>query len=165
MLLVFLPHAADRCREFPSQKDDAMSRMPPSTLFSRAMTYIEPTQEQLAELIAGPAGPVVMLNLLRYTRNEAGELTGQDTYMKYAEAVAPLLAGVGGSPIWMGRGDQIVIGDDHEKWDAIVLVQYPSRAAFIEFATSEAYGAISHLRIGSLEDSRLIACTENALAE
>jgi uncharacterized protein (DUF1330 family) len=55
----------------------------------------------------------------------------------------------------MGQPDELVIG--HESWDSVVLVEYPSRGAFIGMVTSPGYQAIQHLRDESLERSVLYA--------
>jgi len=47
-----------------------------------------------------------------------------------------------------------------------VLMEYPSREAFIEMTSSAEYQAISHHRTAALADSRLIATTPgNPIAE
>ena len=60
-----------------------------------------------------------------------------------------------------------VIAPDTEEWDETVLVQYPSREAFLGMIESEAYLAISPHRTAALLDSRLIATktTMNAFRE
>jgi len=107
-----------------------------------------------------------MINLLRYADRAAyaadsGETpcSGREAYARYSEAVFPLLAKVGGRPIWMGAVASTVISPDGEAWDDAVLVEYPSRDAFIEMTSSPAYQAIMHHRTAALADSRLIATT------
>ena len=69
----------------------------------------------------------------------------------------------GGKVLWMGKVDQTLIGDlDANDWDAIALVQYPSRKAFIEMATSKEYDAAHEHREGGLERTVLLACTPRA---
>ena len=95
-------------------------------------------------------GPVVMLNLLKF--KAAG---GAEMYARYGEAVAPLLRKCGGRVLYMGQPDELVIG--RERWDSVLLVEYPSRGAFIGMVTSPEYQAIQHLRDESLERSVLYA--------
>jgi uncharacterized protein (DUF1330 family) len=121
------------------------------------MAFMEPTEEQINEVMAGPEGPVVMVNLLRYKRDETGNMTGFESYQKYSEAVTPILIGVGGEFVSVGRVDSVVIGDHH--WDTVLLIKYPSRQAFLGMITSQEYLAIHHLRAEALEDSGLIATT------
>ncbi len=95
-------------------------------------------------------GPVVMLNLLRF--KPAG---GAEMYAKYGEAVTPHLRKVGGRVLYMGRPDELLIGS--ERWDSLLLVEYPTRGAFVAMVTSPEYQAIQHLRDESLERSVLYA--------
>ena len=55
--------------------------------------------------------------------------------------------------------DQTVIGPADEEWDEMILVQYPTRAAFVDMITSEAYLAAHVHREAGLADSRLVATT------
>lgn len=117
---------------------------------------IEPTAQQITELAKSElTGPVVMLNLLRFVPDG-----GLETYVQYGEGVAPLLERVGARIIWQGRGDSVVIGDDGaDAWDAVALVEYPSRRAFLDMVSSPEYQAIADRRTNALLDSRLIATT------
>jgi uncharacterized protein (DUF1330 family) len=118
--------------------------------------FIEPNPEQIKTLLDSEStGPVVMLNLLKFKPGD-----GEATYMHYGEGVFPLLAKVGARLLWQGRADSVVIGDvDADGWDAVALVEYPSRSAFLEMVGSPEYQAIADRRTKALDDSRLIACT------
>jgi len=126
------------------------------------MGTVHPTEEQFAELASGPDGPVVMVNKLRYKRNEAGEPVGFEAYTRYSEAVTPMVFEVGGKPVWVGRTDSTFIGGDDNRWDTYLLVEYPSRQAFLTMVTSEAYLAVHQLREEALEDSALVVTTPGA---
>jgi hypothetical protein len=57
---------------------------------------LEPTPEQIAALVARPADtPVVMINLLQFRPN-----SGMESYLRYAQEVAPHLQRVGGTVRW-----------------------------------------------------------------
>lgn len=117
--------------------------------------HIEPSREQIDQLAADAEthpGPVVMINLLRYRPDG-----GAQSYAHYGEGVLPCLARVGARLIWQGSAHSTVIGPPSETWDAVVLVQYPSRRAFLEMITSPEYLAIAGRRSDALIDSRLIA--------
>ncbi|MFN8112653.1 MAG: DUF1330 domain-containing protein [Solirubrobacterales bacterium] len=94
-------------------------------------------------------GPVVMLNLLAMKPDG-----GMAKYMEYGNAVAPILEGVGGAPIFTGTGTSALIGSSRD-WDLVILVRYPSRAAFLQMIGSPEYQAIAHLRTEALEYSEL----------
>lgn len=104
-------------------------------------------------------GPVVMLNLLKFKERAAsGDISGRESYNRYGRDVKPMVEALGGRILWHGKADQSLIGD--EDWDAIALVEYPSRQAFIDMAMSQDMQKIHHNREGGLERTVLIACTE-----
>ena len=112
------------------------------------------------------AGPVVMLNLLRYRPeadySDAPELStgdtpsGQAAYNTYMKAVAPIIAEAGGELLYFGKADRFLIGPVDEHWDAVLLVRYPSAKAFVGMAQSEAYRKVAGHRTAALQDSRLL---------
>jgi uncharacterized protein (DUF1330 family) len=117
--------------------------------------YMEPTREQINRLTRGGDGPVTMLNLLRFRPDG-----GRESYVEYGAGVLPLLSSVGGEVVWQGSADSVVIGDeDGDAWDLVVLVRYPSRAAFLSMVSSDDYATVLTHRTNALLDSRLIACT------
>jgi uncharacterized protein (DUF1330 family) len=127
------------------------------------VSAIRPNQEAFQQLMAAPDdSPVVMLNLLKYkARADGGDGSGQDSYERYGREVIKLVEGLGGRIVWQGRAEQALIGDAAEEdWDTVVLVEYPSRKAFLEMATSQAMSDIHHHREGGLERTVLIACRE-----
>lgn len=95
-------------------------------------------------------GPVWMLNLLRFLPDG-----GAERYQRYMAAVAPLLERAGGRVVVGAQPQERLIGDD--RWDLTLVVEYPSRGAFLGMITSEDYRGIEHLRHGALEDSVLYA--------
>jgi uncharacterized protein (DUF1330 family) len=117
---------------------------------------LEPTPEQMAALAARPADePVVMVNLLQFTADG-----GRESYARYAQEVAPHLQRVGGTVRYAGGAPTQVIGDDEKPWwDAILVVEYPSPAAFIDMVTNAEYLEIHHYRANALERGDLIATT------
>lgn len=128
---------------------------------------LRPTGEQIKELVTSDLdGPVVMLNLLKFgarASDAAGDdagVTGEQSYRRYGDEVRAHLERVGARILWRGRVDSVVIGAEADHWDAVILVEYPSRKAFIEMTSTESYGATSKHRTSALVDSRLIAMTE-----
>jgi uncharacterized protein (DUF1330 family) len=117
-----------------------------------------PTKEQLQALLADPTpGPVVMLNLLRFKPG------GEAAYRRYAEAMRKIVEGRGGRFLWSGRATAQVIGAGGEGFEVVGLVEYPSRKAFVEIATSPEVAAIGVHRSEGLEGQWLIAATAEAL--
>jgi uncharacterized protein (DUF1330 family) len=97
---------------------------------------------------AGDGAPVVMLNLLAF-RPEGG----RERYEEYGAAVAPLLEKVGGRIAFLGEPAPPLLGDG--SWDLVVLVEYPTRQAFLDMVASPEYRAIEHLRSEALTRGEL----------
>src|SRR5262245_58862244 len=108
-------------------------------------------EEQAADFAdRAQEGPVCMLNLLEFLPDG-----GAERYTEYGAAVAPLLAKVGGRPIFAGRPAETLIGEG--EWDLMVLVSYPTRQAFLDMVSSPDYQRIAHLRTEALQRSELRA--------
>ncbi|HEY6731403.1 MAG TPA: DUF1330 domain-containing protein [Solirubrobacterales bacterium] len=86
---------------------------------------------------------VTMLNLLEFS--PAG---GRERYAEYGAAVAPLLEKAGARVVFAGEAGLALLGDT--SWDMVLLVQYPTRGAFLEMIGSDEYQAIAHLRTEAL---------------
>lgn len=97
---------------------------------------------------AGDGTPVVMLNLLRF--NPEG---GRERYEEYGAAVAPLLEKAGGQVRFLGQAAAPLLGE--KRWDLVLLVEYPTRQAFLDMIGSEEYQAIAHLRTEALVEGEL----------
>lgn len=97
---------------------------------------------------AGEQAPVTMLNLLEFEPEG-----GRERYAEYGAAVAPLLERAGGRVVHAGEADPVLLGDG--SWDMVLLVEYPSRRAFLEMVGSEEYLAIAHLRTEALARGEL----------
>jgi uncharacterized protein (DUF1330 family) len=127
---------------------------------------IGPTKEQIQELVQSPLDtPVVMLNLLKFAERASGNgdeggRTGRESYARYGERMREMLEQTGARVLFQGRADSVVIGGAADGWDAVILVEYPSRKAFIEMTSSSKYREVSKDRGAGLTDSRLIAMTE-----
>jgi hypothetical protein len=134
--------------------------------------YLEPTQESGRDFfMRGITGKVVMLNLLRYRAvadysatpqlAPATPISGEEAYRLYMEHTMPHLEKSGGKLLFFGRGGRFLIGPDNERWDAAMLVQQSSPAAFLEFASNTAYLVGMGHRTAALEDSRLLPLEES----
>ena len=125
---------------------------------------IGPTKEQIQALLDSDLeAPVVMLNLLKFAERAGdgdGVQSGRDSYARYGDRVRSMLEQTGARILWQGRADSVVIGGDADEWDAVILVEYPSRKSFIDMTSSPKYQEVSKDRTAGLADSRLIAMTE-----
>lgn len=106
-------------------------------------------QEGFAAFAArGSEGPVVMLNLLRFQPEG-----GRERYGEYGAAVTPLLERAGARVVFAGDPATVLLGE--RSWDLVLLVEYPTRGAFLEMIGSEEYQAIAHLRTEALTEGEL----------
>jgi uncharacterized protein (DUF1330 family) len=118
---------------------------------------ITPNLDQFQALAAAPdEGAVVMLNLLKFKEG------GADTYLRYGDAAIGMVEERGGRVLWSGRAEQVLIGDPAADWDVVVLVEYPSRAAFVEMVSSPEYLEAHADREAGLERTVVLACSPAA---
>ncbi|MCX8071822.1 MAG: DUF1330 domain-containing protein [Candidatus Binatia bacterium] len=118
-----------------------------------------PDAGQIAHLQdeASPDGPIVMVNLLKfrekaqYPDGRDAHLSGREAYMRYGMEVAKLVEASGGRILFAGNVTFLTIGAAEELWDEVVLVEYPSRAAFLRMAMSPEWRAIEVHREAGLE--------------
>jgi uncharacterized protein (DUF1330 family) len=129
-------------------------------------THVNPAGDTLARLTAAGSadGPVVMLNLNRY-RDRAeyppgtpdADVSGREAYLRYGVVAQGAIAATGGRILWATDAAEVVIGCDHEQYDEVVAVWYPSRAAFLGLASHPGYvEALAH-REAALEQAAVIA--------
>ena len=133
--------------------------------------YLDVTQEAGRAFFGRAiAGPVVMLNLLRFrdvadysTTPELAPsepISGEDAYRLYMEHTMPYLKESGGDVLFYGTGSQFLIGPTGERWDAAMLVRQNSVGDFLAFATNPDYMRGMGHRTAALEDSRLLPLVE-----
>ncbi len=123
---------------------------------------LEPTPDQIAALAARPADePVVMINLLQFRRDG-----GRQSYLRYMQEVTPHLQRVGGTVRYAGESPAVVIGEGEKPWwEAIIVVEYPTPAAFIDMVTDEEYLKVHEHRAAGLDRGDLIATSIWSRAE
>lgn len=137
------------------------------------MASIEVRDDPLAALASGDDGdgPLVMINLLRYREaaayppgSDAEPCTGREAYQRYSDGVMPCIRDAGGRLVWLGRVRLTLIAPAGEEWDDAILVEYPSREAFLGMLASEQYQACAGHRTAAVADSRLLETTPGRAA-
>jgi uncharacterized protein (DUF1330 family) len=122
-----------------------------------------PEPEQFQKLMEGPADtPVVMLNLLSFKENADGGnegMSGRESYMLYGGKMREYVESKGGRFLWIGTVDSMVIGESDADFQVAALVEYPSRKAFVEIASSPHVAEIGQDRKKGLLGQWLIATT------
>lgn len=99
-----------------------------------------------------PGGPVVMLNLLRFAEG------GRELYAQYADALnTTFLPRVGAEIIYAGDGSSVLVAETGQEWDAVIMVRYPSRAAFSQMVADPEYQQVTELRTRALTEAVLQA--------
>ncbi|MBL6749527.1 MAG: DUF1330 domain-containing protein [Nevskia sp.] len=119
----------------------------------------------LADLEGLPdEGPVTMVNLVRLRERAAdGDGSGWDAYKRYSALTLPMIKARGGTIIWAGTAEAVALGTpDQAAWDFIVLVRYPSRAAFVDMMTSAEYeNQANPHRLNGTADHVIVAARES----
>jgi uncharacterized protein (DUF1330 family) len=112
---------------------------------------VDPRGSDLKHFLrSDPGGPVVMLNLLRFAPG------GRETYAQYARALREtFLPRYGGEVIYAGDGDRPLVAEAGQHWDAVLLVRYPSRAAFSRMVADPEYQEVTRLRTAALQEAVL----------
>jgi uncharacterized protein (DUF1330 family) len=107
-------------------------------------------------------GPVVMVNLVKFHEHSRdGDGSGWDAYQRYSRLVMPQIKSRGGDVIWAGRAEGLAYGAlQGAGFDYVVLVSYPSRAAFLDMVTSKEYAAANGHRENGVADHVIIATTQ-----
>ena len=129
--------------------------------------HIDPTRDQFNAFKSLPRDvPVNMLNLVRL-RDQAGYEDGRggsgaEAYAAYGRESAPIFQRVGGTIVWRGSPQGMLIGPADEAWDVAFIARYPTLGAFLEMVTDPAYQAIVYHRQAAVLDSRLIPHHERA---
>ena len=114
---------------------------------------VDPRGEDLKRFLAqDDGGPVVMLNLLRFSGEQ-----GRASYRRYAAALAEELPRRGAEVLYAGDGSTALVAEEGQAWDAVLVVRYPCRQAFSDMVADPGYQAVTHLRTAALVEAVLQA--------
>lgn len=125
-------------------------------------TTLDTTPEQFAALAARPVdAPVLMVNLLKFKDPD-----GLQRYLQHGREVAPHLDRVGATIRYAGTAPAVIIGDGQQPWwDAILIVEHPTQAAFIEMVTDTDYAKVHEHCAAARERGDLIATSTWSVAD
>ncbi len=128
--------------------------------------FIDPSRAHFEAFKALPRDvPIHMLNLLRFNdhahypeghASAALNLSDAEAYAEYGRTSAPVFTRVGGSIVWRGTMETMVIGPDDKQWDLAFIAQYPTAEAFLEMVTDAEYKMAVIHRQAAVLTSRLI---------
>ena len=117
------------------------------------MTEMKINNDEFKALAASPdTGPFVMLNLLKFRGKQ-----GLASYESYSRGVVKILGEVGAQVLYLGRAEELLMGE--ERWNAVLLVRYPSRKAFLDMIMRPDYQEAHVHREEALERTVLYATT------
>lgn len=94
--------------------------------------------------------PIVMLNLLRFKPDG-----GRERYQEYLAMAGPIVACVGAKISFAGDGLPPLCAEAGQAWDAVVLVRYPNRKAFVALAQDPEYAKADPVRKDALIEAVL----------
>jgi uncharacterized protein (DUF1330 family) len=115
------------------------------------MSTIKSNPDQFKKLSKNPKdSTVVMLNLLKYKADG-----GKSSYLNYMKEATKFVESVGGKVLYLGKPDELLNGE--ETWDLLMLVQYPSRKAFLQMVNNPEYLKIHEFREEALDRAVLYA--------
>jgi uncharacterized protein (DUF1330 family) len=118
------------------------------------MSTIQSNIDQLKKLSNNPDDrPVTMLNLLKFKKDG-----GRKLYAKYVKESDRFIQAVGARVIYLGKTAELIYGS--ESWDAVLLVQYPTRKSFTTMTTDPQYIEVHKFREAALERAVLYATDE-----
>jgi uncharacterized protein (DUF1330 family) len=99
---------------------------------------IEPTPDDLRRLGASEdKGPFVLAQLLRFAEG------GRDTYLAYSRDASRILRDRGAQIVYAGECIEPLTASEGQTWDALVLIRYPSRAAYVEMMSDAEFQRVS----------------------
>lgn len=110
-----------------------------------------------AMLEKGPAGPIFMVNLLKfrdraaYEDGRTSDLSGREAYAIYGEAVSKILPTFGGQVVFAGDVTFLALGQVKELWDEVAIAMYPERGAMVRMSISPEWQAASVHRTAGLK--------------
>ncbi len=128
------------------------------------MPAFQPTADQFRSFRDDPhEGPIAQVNLLKFRIKaeypgdapEHGDgVSGAEAYQRYADAFQVAAAEVGASCLLMGATERYFIGQGD--WDAVMVMHFPSRQAFITTLNHKTYRDMHHHRDAGLLCQELI---------
>ena len=113
---------------------------------------IEPTADALERFLTGDTRrPMVLTQLLRFNPG------GRDLYLQYFAKVEPLLGRIGAQLTYAGEClEEPLLAGPGQAWDAVVIVRYPTRAAYAELLRDPDYQSAVALRRAALSEAVLL---------
>jgi uncharacterized protein (DUF1330 family) len=97
-----------------------------------------------------------MVNLLKfkeqaeYEDGRETDLSGEEAYQLYGQAVTELLPQYGGEIVFAGDVTFLALGQVEDLWDEVAIAKYPNRGALLAMSSSEEWRAAAVHRTAGL---------------
>ena len=111
-------------------------------------------------------GPFTMVNIIKYkdhatypVGSDEPARTGRQAYAQYTGTVGPLIYALGGSVAYQQDCELLFVGDESAAADEVIIINYPSRQAYLRMFRSEAYQSVILHRKAGLVSRVLYQCT------
>ena len=128
------------------------------------MPAFQPTADQFRAFRDDPyEGPIAQVNLLKFRVKaeyaaddvaHGGGEAGEAAYQRYVDAFRVAAAEVGGSCLLLGEVERYFIGNGD--WDAVLVMHFPTRSAFIATLNHADYADMHRHRDAGLLCQELI---------
>ena len=108
-------------------------------------------------------GSVAMVHLLKfkaraeYADGRETELTGAEAYGLCRREMVQRVTSSGGRLVFSGQVSHLVLGEVEEMWDEVMVVEFPSKEAFVEIISSPEIAESGVHRRAGLAGQLLIA--------
>ena len=110
-------------------------------------------------------GSITMVHLLKYNATakyadgRETKLTGAGAYDIYRGKMIERATSAGGRLVLSGNVRHLVLGDVEDMWDEVMVVEFPSKEAFVDIISSPAMAEWGVHRRAGLAGQLLIATT------
>ena len=109
---------------------------------------IEPAAADLEAFRKGDDGrPFVLVQLLRFSEG------GRDKYLQYSATAQPILRALGAQVLYAGECVKPLVAGEGQAWDAVVVIRYPSRSAYVQMLGDPGFKALAELRRAALREA------------
>ena len=107
-------------------------------------------------------GCTIVWRTERLDTSLATDLTGLQAYALCGQQMAPFVFSNGGKLLYSGSAAFTMLGEVEQLWDAVAIMEYPSKEAFVEIVAQPEVHKFAVHREAGLEGQLLIATSQNA---
>ena len=120
--------------------------------------------------------PWVLVNLIRFnhrvTKDDGETIPGALAYDQYFDACRPVLDRFGAKVLWAGDAQFAVAGvsrgrsgESQSEWDRVVVIRYPTPAAYRAFVGDPQFRQALALRNAAVAETQVLVCSPDGTFE